>query len=32
MRGMFEFQADGSNEVLDVMVAPFTFDIERNLT
>ena len=32
MRGKFEFQAEGSNEVLDVVVAPFTFDIERNLT
>ena len=32
MRGKFEFQAEGSSEVVDVAVAPFTFDAERNLT
>ena len=32
MRGKFEFQVEGSNEVVDIVVAPFTFDIERNLT
>ena len=32
MRGTFEFQAEGSNEVVHIQVAPFTFDIERNLT
>ena len=32
MRGKFEFQVEGSAEVVDIVVAPFTFDTQRNLT
>ena len=32
MRGTLEFKVDGSDEIVDIVVAPFTFDTERNLT